>query len=294
MQRRIVSSILVLLLSLSAAVADDTDSSKATPEQQLQALIKEIENVSEDLASAKTDEQRKSVLARLTTLPQRLLALAEEHPNDPVALQALIELVAWVNGTAFPNGGKDTPCERALTILLRDHIQSKELGVVCQRVVFGFHSSHETFLRAVLEKNPHHEVKGLACLSLAQYLTDRLNRLDILKDQDQPTLVERYHRVFGKDYVEQLQKQDRAAVSQEAEELFARATEQYGEVQIPVTYLGSGGTIKEKAEAELFQIRNLSVGKVAPDIEGEDQDGQPFKLSDYRGKVVLLDIWHHL
>ena len=31
-----------------------------------------------------------------------------------------------------------------------------------------------------------------------------------------------------------------------------------------------------------------------PDIEGEDQDGQRFKLSDYRGKVVLLDIWYHL
>jgi peroxiredoxin len=30
---------------------------------------------------------------------------------------------------------------------------------------------------------------------------------------------------------------------------------------------------------------------VAPDIEGEDQDGVRFKLSDYRGKVVLLDFW---
>ncbi|NQU49722.1 MAG: redoxin domain-containing protein [Planctomycetes bacterium] len=27
------------------------------------------------------------------------------------------------------------------------------------------------------------------------------------------------------------------------------------------------------------------------DIEGKDQDGIPFKLSDYRGKVVLLYFW---
>ena len=35
------------------------------------------------------------------------------------------------------------------------------------------------------------------------------------------------------------------------------------------------------------------VGKLAPEIEGEDVDGVPFKLSDYRGKVVLLDFWGH-
>ncbi len=31
--------------------------------------------------------------------------------------------------------------------------------------------------------------------------------------------------------------------------------------------------------------------KAAPDIEGQDVDGQKFKLSDYRGKVVLIDFW---
>jgi peroxiredoxin len=29
----------------------------------------------------------------------------------------------------------------------------------------------------------------------------------------------------------------------------------------------------------------------APEIAGEDIDGKKFKLSDYRGKVVLLDFW---
>jgi cytochrome oxidase Cu insertion factor (SCO1/SenC/PrrC family) len=35
----------------------------------------------------------------------------------------------------------------------------------------------------------------------------------------------------------------------------------------------------------------LPVGSKAPDIEGTDADGKTFKLSDYRGKVVLLDFW---
>jgi hypothetical protein len=33
-------------------------------------------------------------------------------------------------------------------------------------------------------------------------------------------------------------------------------------------------------------------GRGAPEIEGADADGVAFRLSDYRGKVVLLDFWN--
>jgi len=36
---------------------------------------------------------------------------------------------------------------------------------------------------------------------------------------------------------------------------------------------------------------DTSVGALAPEIAASDLDGVPFKLSDYRGKVVLLDFW---
>jgi hypothetical protein len=35
----------------------------------------------------------------------------------------------------------------------------------------------------------------------------------------------------------------------------------------------------------------IVVGRPAPEIEGVDLDGVPFQLSDYRGRVVLLDFW---
>ena len=44
-------------------------------------------------------------------------------------------------------------------------------------------------------------------------------------------------------------------------------------------------------EPQLFELRFLVVGKTAPDIEALDLEGKTFKLSDYRGKVVLLDFW---
>lgn len=52
-----------------------------------------------------------------------------------------------------------------------------------------------------------------------------------------------------------------------------------------------GVPYKSWVEKKLYAIQHLKVGEVAPDIVGEDLDGVKFKLSDYRGKVVLLDFW---
>jgi hypothetical protein len=35
----------------------------------------------------------------------------------------------------------------------------------------------------------------------------------------------------------------------------------------------------------------LAKGQMAPDIDGPDVDGHRLRLSDYRGKVVVLDFW---
>lgn len=47
----------------------------------------------------------------------------------------------------------------------------------------------------------------------------------------------------------------------------------------------------QQAKGFLFELDHLQVGMVAPDVEATDQDGVAFKLSDYRGKVVLLVFW---
>lgn len=47
----------------------------------------------------------------------------------------------------------------------------------------------------------------------------------------------------------------------------------------------------ELAAGMQFVIEHLQVGCPVPEIEGEDLDGVPFRLSDYKGKVILLDFW---
>ena len=45
------------------------------------------------------------------------------------------------------------------------------------------------------------------------------------------------------------------------------------------------------AEGHLDEMFNITPGKPAPEIDGTDLNGKPLKLSDYRGKVVVLAFW---
>jgi hypothetical protein len=51
------------------------------------------------------------------------------------------------------------------------------------------------------------------------------------------------------------------------------------------------GTLKDAASGFLFEMDNLQIGMVAPDFEAIDENGVAWKLSDYRGKVTIIDFW---
>ncbi|MEC7583781.1 MAG: hypothetical protein VYE77_05645 [Planctomycetota bacterium] len=55
--------------------------------------------------------------------------------------------------------------------------------------------------------------------------------------------------------------------------------------------LAAGTPLAARIAAPRFEKERLQIGMVAPDIDGVDTDGTAFKLSDYRGKVVVLDFW---
>lgn len=50
-------------------------------------------------------------------------------------------------------------------------------------------------------------------------------------------------------------------------------------------------TVAKMAENELYQIRFLSKGRVAPDIISMDSNGEAFQLSKQAGKVTVLVFW---
>ena len=283
-------AILVLMLSLSVGAAGPNSLDKtATPAEQYKALRKEYDAASSSGASL-TDAERLKFIGQVYrqrhTLAQKFLELAEKYPDDPIALDALIQAVWQVNGTPWPIElvGEDAARARAFQLIQRHHLQSDKLGPLCQRVSYGFAREYEHFLRAVLARNPHKEIQAAACLSLGRFLNSRLQRLDLCREQ--PELAKEFAGLFGKAYLAELLQHDRDKVVKEVEAVFEQAAQKYGDVKLP-----DGETVAVRAKAELFALRHLSVSKEAPDIEGEDQDGKRFKLSDYRGKVVLLDFW---
>ena len=60
---------------------------------------------------------------------------------------------------------------------------------------------------------------------------------------------------------------------------------------LEVAKAAENDALRTRIEGLIAGREQLTVGGTAPDIVGEDLDGVSFRLSDYRGKVVLLDFW---
>lgn len=289
---RFVAGLILLLLAWPAAAGDEKDKTQekpATPAEQYRALIKEFQGgmqaFQKEYSAAKTNEDKQKVFAEKYPQPHKFapkfLDLAEKNPKDAIAVDALV----WImtnGGGGMP--GKDDAQAKAIAVLMRDHVKSEKLGNVCQSLVYRVDKASEQFLRGVLENSPHKEVQGKAILALGQYLKNRRDAIQRIADN--PAMAKFYDSSLDKDYLKALRDQDPAKVSSEIEAIFERITKEFAEIKHPFY-----GTLGTKAKSELYDIRFLAVGKVAPDVEGEDQDGKKFKLSDYRGKVVLLDFW---
>ena len=77
---------------------------------------------------------------------------------------------------------------------------------------------------------------------------------------------------------------------EEAAELFRTFYTEFDGTQ-PYDYQNIEQGLRGVAEAQLKELKFRSVGNLAPEIAGIDLAGRPLKLSDYRGRVVLLNFW---
>jgi peroxiredoxin len=128
------------------------------------------------------------------------------------------------------------------------------LGIITHPRWAGQYEKH---LRAILDKNRDRRVRCVALFALASVVQ---NSGEARHDE-----AERLYAQFIKDF----------------------------DGRTPYPALGVEESLRAEAEAELEDLRTWPrmLGKPAPEIEGEDLDGRPMKLSAFRGKVVLLSFW---
>jgi thiol-disulfide isomerase/thioredoxin len=218
--------------------------------------------------------QARDASAKADGLAQEsLMHLLRRSAADPAAARGLAYLAL---------GENDTLRAEAADLLRRHHLAHPDTIALVENAWHAPHDWVEPLLRDLLATRltPDDRRPRLR-FALAMHLKMKAE-LPARIDGNPRQMEERY----GKVRTAELRRADVAALEAEAVELFEDLAEE--DVQ---TELVRGLTIGDASRSAAYEIKNLGVGKTAPDIAGEDLNGVPFKLSDYKGKVVMLSFW---
>jgi peroxiredoxin len=151
----------------------------------------------------------------------------------------------------YEPGGSDEHLKRALDRLLDDHLGNRSLHSAFPRIARLQHVAVEQFLERVEKGSAHRQVQGAACFYRAVHLVI-LERPDL-----RPTALA----------------------------LLDRCAKDYKEIELGRTKLA------DAASEFRSRLQHLSVGAQAQEINGKDAFDKPLKLSDFRGKVVMLSFF---
>ena len=278
--------VLAVLISPSLSAADEK------PEEALASLKKEEEGARKELESRRkpgtTEAEKKKALDRYyetaTDLGRRALAVVKKHPDAPDAVEALIwaRKVGAEGNAEFAGVVYDFVVEHYLDsdvippffrLAWNDAVKSPQV---------------ETCLRAAVERSKNPKVRALCCFSLGRSYQELATAVRDLNDPARREIREEILDRFGPVVIRRLRSLDPAKLTREAEACFDRTIKEFGDQQPLGTFFPPLG---EQAEGMLFLLRHLGSACTVPEIEGEDIDGKPMKLSDYRGKVVMVSFW---
>jgi thiol-disulfide isomerase/thioredoxin len=146
------------------------------------------------------------------------------------------------------------------------HVTSPKLKWRLVRTVAGFPEKEaRTFLDDAIARNPDRWIQAIAYQAMADERKSAVDFAARLKTDK--GLYARLERGLGKAAVAQHIADGEKAPSK-LEEFTRIMREKYADV-----------------------IPDLSVGRPAPALVGEDLDGKPASLADLKGKLVVLDVW---
>ncbi|MFO0823787.1 MAG: TlpA disulfide reductase family protein [Gemmataceae bacterium] len=266
--RALFSASLAVCLCGFATALDDKKEEPKTVAEKFKALQTEFREAAsaleKEFIAAKTPEEKNAIRDKFFALrpkfAEKAVAIAATDPKDPGAFEA-------ATFALLQFGAEGTTAEKAATIIGEHHASNPKLKSMIPNL--GQNAGGQKLLKTLHEKATDKDVKGATLYFLAA---------GMLEEADYPR--------GGPP----MPAEKQAAAFKEAETLLNKAGKEYGDVEI-TTGRGDTKSIAKAVEGQLFFLNNLTVGKVLPDAASEDLDGKKVKISDYRGKVVVLDIW---
>jgi thiol-disulfide isomerase/thioredoxin len=279
---------LVILLAPSV-----TEGLEQKPAETLAAIKKEREVAFAELRNVRKPftieaEQKKAAERyheRIGDLGRRALALARKDPDAPEAIQAVL----WAHAEA--RGNNNPELYRAAYDMLAEHYLDSD--AILRTCGFAWldtveNPQPEAFLRTAVERSKNINVRAICCLSLGRHQQDLPKLVRDLNDPVRGQIVGKNLESHGPAVIQRLRALDPEQLEREATKFLERTIKYFGGLQP----MGKASVrLGDRAAGELFQMRHLSIGQTPPDIEGEDIDGKPMRLSEFRGKVVVISFW---
>jgi len=254
------------------------------PLDALDAVILEYETgldaFYEGFSALETDAEREAYSMKregiMKPFADRIWAIADADPSSKAALKATVWIVNNQRNTANITKG--------VGILGAHFTQSEEIAEVLGAIAGNPSPSTDAFLRRVLAETPHHAVKGEAMYALCSELgmcSSMQSTLSVASEEE----LAMYSDWFSPEALAFIRSADLEKAAAERGRLLEALVKDYADV---AKY---GQSLSDLASAELYELQHLQIGMVAPEIEDTNLDGENMKLSDFRGKVVMLDFW---
>ena len=258
---------------LEALIKENSEASEAYYTALQAALGDKEQPTQEDFAKAQAAVKQPDFEGYI----QRAQALLDEDATDLAAFQT----IRWMLENA--RGPETSP--KMFELLEKHHMGRPEMGDLCPMLA----QSGRGMLDELVANSPHAEVRGKALMATAESLKNDAEMVDYVQ-KAKPEEVDGIKGWLGEERYQSLLHFDPVANQKQVEDIYERIAKEFPDVKV------NAGTKREttlgkQASSALYALRNLAVGKTAPEIEGVDLDEVAFKLSDYRGKVVLLDFW---
>jgi len=236
-----------------------------------------------------------------------LLKVAREAPSLAVSFVAACYLLGHGGGSA-PGDELHELLIEGMKVVLRRHKDnphvSSFLAPHTLNTVRTIDVGVETFYRDLLNLSENDTVRAAAADRLARHLDSlafqklRLDKtIQRLRDASLPARSIALFTSLKKD----LKDREPLELREEAKQLARYVRDNYPNERPSVLKTDGWGLLDYEffrdpnqeaygslADRFLFELENLREGCQAPEIEGRDANGETFRLSDYRGQVVLL------